>query len=744
MKLSEGALTVLKKRYLQKDDKGNVIETPEQMIRRVAVAVAKAESTEELREYWAKKFYNIMDQLLFLPNSPTLMNAGRKLGQLSACFVLPIEDSIEGIFTAVKNMAMVQKSGGGTGFSFSRLRPKGSRVSTTSGLASGPVSFMRVFNAATEEIKQGGTRRGANMAILRVDHPDIMEFIRCKDKEGEFANFNISVGVTDAFMEAVKEDRNVVLWWHNGIEMNCTKSVKAREIFDTIVEQAWKNGEPGVVFLDTINRSHPLNLGDIESTNPCGEQPLLPYESCNLGSINLAKMVKEPKQVDWELLKDTVATAVRFLDDVIDVNVYPIQEIEDMSKGNRKIGLGVMGWADMLCQLRIPYDSERAITLAKKVMSTIQRTAYDVSKNLAEEKGCFPNIECSWYTEKIRNATRTTIAPTGTLSMIADCSSGIEPLFGLVYEKAALDNQKFLNVNEYFLKELTSIFLTSTIEEIKREIIRTGSCQEIMEIPEDIRAVYKTASEISPAWHIEMQAAFQQFTDNAVSKTINLPYHATKEDVARAIMTAYEKGCKGLTLYRVGSRQQEVLTVGKSQEASANEARKYSGRSTCAKPIKRPDTLNGTTTMVRTGCGKMYVTVNSIDGKPVETFIMSGSEGGCTAFAEGTSRLISLALRANVDLNDIVKQLASVRCPHFMHVKGKDNTLEGKSCPEVISRVLKQYVKNEGRMEGPKGCNVKVAIINNPEQPRCPECGAALSMAEGCMLCKSCGYSKCS
>ncbi|MCX7771545.1 MAG: adenosylcobalamin-dependent ribonucleoside-diphosphate reductase, partial [Clostridia bacterium] len=518
MPLSSNAIKVLEKRYLARDKEGKVVETPEDMFRRVAKTVAAADaqyaSTGELQNI-EQSFYDMMVNLEFLPNSPTLMNAGRPLGQLSACFVLPIEDSMEGIFDSVKNAALIHKSGGGTGFSFNRLRPKGSCVNSTGGVASGPVSFMKVFNAATEAVKQGGTRRGANMGILRVDHPDILEFIACKQDNADITNFNISVALTENFMEAVEEGKNYDLYDPKTHEVK--GSLNAREVFETMVRMAWKNGEPGIVFIDRINRDNVTPaLGEIESTNPCGEQPLLPYEACNLGSINLSVMVKDGEngpEVDFDKLKETVRKAVHFLDNVIDVNNYPLPEIDQMTRGTRKIGLGVMGWADLLLILGIPYNSREAEALAEEVMSFIDREAKQKSEEIALVKGVFPYYDKSIYAAKgikIRNATTTTIAPTGTLSIIAGVSSGIEPLFAISYIKYVMDGTELVEVNPYFKEVAERQNFYS--DELMRIIANKGSLHDVPEVPQDIREVYVTSHDISPEWHVRMQAAFQHYT----------------------------------------------------------------------------------------------------------------------------------------------------------------------------------------------------------------------------------------
>ncbi len=565
--LTSNALTVLARRYLKKDDQGRVIETPEDMFHRVAGNVAQADlmydghadvpKTEE-------EFFRILSTLEFLPNSPTLMNAGRALQQLAACFVLPVEDSLESIFESVKNTALIHQSGGGTGFSFSRLRPRNALVHTTGGEASGPVSFMRVFNVATEVIKQGGTRRGANMGILRVDHPDILEFISAKAGDKEFGNFNLSVAVTGEFMRAVETDGDLPLI--NPSNRKVVKRVKAREIFDKIVEMAWKTGDPGVIFIDRINRDNPTpQLGEMESTNPCGEQPLLPYEPCNLGSINLSRMFKETGgryEIDWEKLEGAVRTGVHFLDNVIDMGRYPLDQTDRMAKGNRKIGLGVMGFADMLVRLGISYNSEEALETGEGVMKFVKEKSWEMSEELARERGVFPNYPGSIYDKRggprLRNATVTTVAPTGTLSIIAGCSSGIEPFFALSFERHILGDVKLPEINEDFLETAKRRGFYS--DQLLMRVTAGESIQKMSEVPEDVKRVFVTAFDIAPEWHVRMQAAFQRNTDNAVSKTINFPPQASKEDVRKAFLLAYREGVKGITIFRSGSKSEQVLT----------------------------------------------------------------------------------------------------------------------------------------------------------------------------------------
>jgi ribonucleoside-diphosphate reductase alpha chain len=730
--LSDNARRVLRRRYLKKDSRGKITETPEKMFQRVARHIARAEKkhggddqrVKELQEI----FYKIMTEFKFLPNSPTLMNAGRRLGQLAACFVLPVEDSMEGIFGALRNAALIHKSGGGTGFAFSRLRPKNSTVGTTGGVASGPVSFMKIFNTATEQVKQGGTRRGANMAILKVDHPDIMEFIHSKRKNRDLNNFNISVGVTDAFIKAAVDQADYDLI--DPRDQNLVGKLNASEVYQTLVEQAWQNGDPGIIFLDRINRDNPTpDLGQIESTNPCGEQPLLPLEACNLGSINLAKFVTENgdgPMIDYEGLKDIVTLSVRFLDNTIDVSKYPLPEITAMVRGNRKIGLGVMGFADMLYRLRIPYNSEEALETAETLMGFIQEAAHQASRDLAEERGVFENFDQSIFKDKgikQRNATTTTIAPTGTLSILAGCSSGIEPLFALSFVRNVMDNDKLLEVNPYFEKvALERGFYSPELMDI---IAKSGSIRDLTEIPEDVRNVFVTAHDVSPEWHIRMQAAFQKYTDNAVSKTVNLPHDATVNDVRKVYDLAFDLGCKGVTIYRDGSKENQVLSFSKKDEQT-------DGFMTAVK--ERPETLDGYTTKIKTGYGALYVTVTEYDGQPFEVFATIGKSGrSTTAKTEAIGRLVSLALRSGVKVNKIIDQLKGIggEYPIF-----QDGGLV-LSIPDAIARVLeKAYVtgKNAGMHH-----KTEYSLMGE----KCPECGQTVSFEEGCMICHFCGFNKC-
>jgi ribonucleoside-diphosphate reductase alpha chain len=733
LSLSPNALKVLEKRYLKKDEEGKVVETPADLFMRVAKSIAAADlhygkSQEEVGQV-AHDFYQMLTSLTFLPNSPTLMNAGRRLGQLSACFVLPVDDSMESIFDAVKYTAIIHKSGGGTGFSFSRLRPNGDIVGSTKGISSGPVSFMTVFDTATEAVKQGGTRRGANMGMLRVDHPDILSFITCKDDTTKFNNFNISVALTEEFMQAVEEDKSYDLV--NPRTKKVVNSLKAKEVFHLIVEHAWKNGEPGIVFIDRVNASNPTpKAGRIESTNPCGEQPLLPYESCNLGSINLAKMVKpESKEIDWDRLRDTTWKAVHFLDNVIDVNKYPLQKIEEMTRANRKIGLGVMGWADMLIQLGTPYNSDGAVHLAEELMEFIQKEGTHTSAALAEQRGVFPNYEGSVYDGNIRlrNATVTTIAPTGTLSIIAGCSSGIEPIFAVSFVRTVMEGTKLIEINPYFEKVAKERGFWT--RELMERIADRGSVQDFDQIPDDVKAIYMTAHDISPSEHIAMQAAFQKYVNNAVSKTVNFPHKATPKDVEDVYLLAYKLNCKGVTVYRDGSREQQVLTRGKKGEKQqAEEARQK------IVPRNRPDVIKGTTRLMKTGCGNIYVTINEDEeGHLFELFTSMGKAGGCAASqSEAIGRLVSLAFRSNIEPDEVINQLKGIMCHSpTWHEGGRI-----LSCSDGIANALERY-----RTKGSKGNGDghKVVMLMGA----CPECGGAIEHEGGCAVCHNCGFTRC-
>ncbi|MCK5543772.1 MAG: vitamin B12-dependent ribonucleotide reductase [Desulfobulbaceae bacterium] len=729
--LSPNAQTVLERRYLKKDVKGRLKERADQMFRRVAKHIAKAESkfedSSKVKEI-EENFYKMMTEFKFLPNSPTLMNAGRRLGQLAACFVLPINDSLDEIFNSVKNAAIIHKSGGGTGFDFSKLRPKNSRVGTTGGVASGPISFMKIFNTATEQVKQGGTRRGANMAILRVDHPDIMEFIRCKTKNDELNNFNISVSVTDQFMKAVKNDTDYDLI--DPRDNRKSGSLNARKVYEALVNRAWENGDPGIIFLDRINKDNPTpELGSLDSTNPCGEQPLLPMEACNLGSINLAKMVtkkSDKAEINYKSLKETIWGAVRFLDDTIDRSKYPLPAIDHMVKGNRKIGLGVMGFADMLYQLEIPYNSEKALNIAEKVMHFIQIESHDASTYLADSRGTFPNFDKSVFKDRddcnYRNATTTTIAPTGTLSIIADCSSGIEPLFALSFVRRVMDNDELLEVNPHFEKVARERGFYS--RKLMDTIARQGSIHSLPEVPEDVKKIFVTAHDVSPEWHIRMQAAFQKQTDNAVSKTVNLPKEASEEDVRSVYDLSYELKCKGVTIYRDGSKENQVLSFSEAEKKS---------KGLFTESMERPDILKGFTAKMKTGMGNLYVTVTEYEGRPFEVFATIGKSGkSTTAKTEAIGRLVSLSLRSGIRVEKIVEQLKGICGEHPIFHEGGMVL----SIPDAISRILeKQYMTNKSDQKGAEQHSLMGEV--------CPDCGQTVSFEEGCMTCHFCGFSKC-
>jgi ribonucleoside-diphosphate reductase alpha chain len=745
-KLSPSAIKVLERRYLKRTPDGKPLETPADMFARVAENIAQADKLyhpEEPIDATIAEFFAVMARLEFLPNTPTLMNAGRELQQLSACFVLPVEDSMESIFGAIRDAALVHQSGGGTGFSFSRLRPKNDLVRSTMGVASGPVSFMRVFDMATETIKQGGTRRGANMGILRVDHPDIVEFIRAKEDEHILNNFNISVGVTEEFMGAVLTGSDYAL--RNPRDHREVGRLNAKEIFDLIVKLAWKNGEPGIVFLDRLNRDNPTpGLGEIESTNPCGEQPLLPYESCNLGSINLAIMVKDGR-VDWERLGRVTRTAVHFLDNVIDMNRYPLEQIATMTRSNRKIGLGVMGWSDMLVELGIAYDSDEAIRLAHEIMGFIEEEAVKASEELAKDRGVFPNWERSIWKDRgrrVRNATLTTIAPTGTISIIAGVSSGVEPIFALAFIRNVMDNTELPEAHPVLERVLKERGLYS--EGLMKGIAAVGGLHD-MDVPEDLKRVFVTAHDVAPEWHIRMQAAFQDHTDNAVSKTVNFPNQARPEDVERVYLLAYELGVKGVTIYRDGSRQEQVLNIGEVKRKSGENDQpvqlELGPKGTAMMPVRpsRSPVLRGETREKVTGCGSLYVTVNEDDYGPREVFANMGKAGGCaSASTEAIGRLISLAFRYGVPPDKIVKQLRGIRC-HVPLGFGPNQIL---SCPDAIGKALadKYYLSNGDHGKAVGQLEMPIAYA----QGACPDCGGAIEHEGGCMVCRACGYSKCS
>ena len=763
LKLTPNAIKVLERRYLRKDQEGKLIETPEQLFTRVASAIAIADkqygSSDENIKALGDAFFKMMVNLEFLPNSPCLMNAGKELGQLSACFTLPIEDSMESIFETLKITSLIHKSGGGTGFNFSRLRPKNAVVKTTGGVASGPISFMRVYDAATEAVKQGGTRRGANMGILRVDHPDIMEFITCKENNNHITNFNISVAITDEFMRRLANGEDYDL-----IDPHTHKPVQkinSKEVFNLIVKQAHKNGEPGIIFIDRINQYNPTpKLGLIESTNPCGEQPLLPYESCDLGSINLDQLCRKTGsrcEIDWERLKEVTGLAVHFLDNLIDVNKFPLPEIEKATKATRKIGLGVMGWASLLIRLSIPYNSEEAVALAEKVMSFILDEANKKSLELGKAKGVFPAFKGSIYdrkdgTTRMRNATLTTIAPTGTISIIAGpCSSGIEPLFALSYHRSVMDNDKLVEVEPLFEQVARERGFYSS--QLMEKLALGTSIKEIKEIPEDVRRIFVTSHDIAPEWHVRMQSAFQKYVHNATSKTINFPHEATIEEVRKAYLLAFDSNCKGITIYRDRSREEQVLNVGKPKEKQEVKGM-YEVKKEIA-PRPRPEVIIGTTTKVSTGCGNLYVTINiDEDGKPFELFTQMGKAGGCAASQlEATGRLVSLAFRANIEVKSIIEQLRNIRCPSPSWEKGQRIF----SCADAIARVVERRLINVQTAALATAESMTIPMKHSHDDQlqsadldeqvnivgMCPDCGGALRHEEGCVKCHGCGYSKC-
>ena len=816
--LSDNARIILARRYLKKDETGQPVEEPEHMFWRVARVIAaedaKYGASEGAVEALAREFYRLMTTGLFEPNSPTLMNAGRPLGQLSACFVLPVEDALsndrDGIYDTLRAMALVHQSGGGTGFSFSRLRPKGDVVRSTMGVASGPVSFMRLYDASTDVVKQGGTRRGANMGILRVDHPDIREFITCKNDVTQITNFNISVAVTDAFMEALKRGEKYPL--RNPRTGEVVGYEDAREIFDLIVEGAWATGEPGVFFIDRANAYNPVpKLGSYEATNPCGEQPLLPYDVCNLGSINVGAFAKldvpadrpVDERIDWDGLRQVIHLATHFLDNVIDANNYPLPQIHELAHKIRRIGLGIMGWADLLVRVGIPYNSEEAIALARRLMRFVDEEAKRASEKLAEQRGVFPAWEESiWGPDetcardpqgnrirpmrRLRNCNVTTVAPTGTISIIADCSGGIEPLFAVAFMR----NQAGVlmpDVNKDFVRIARQQGWYS--EALMKRIAEEGHIH-FDEVPAEVQRVFVTAHDVSPEWHIRMQAAFQEYVDSAISKTCNFPHEATKEDVRKIYLMAYELGCKGVTVYRDGSRPMQVLSTGKTAKEVASravsdlEAQLADARETNHRlqqqieELKRqleeaearlqkrrtkrtrPAVLRGTTRRLPSPLGDLYVTINEDDhGRPFEVFITLGKAGGAAmADVEAIGRLISLALRSGIPISEIYSQLRGISCDRAVGV-GPNKVL---SVPDAIAQAIAQHEREKAGIQQELPIAQAVARPVAPQiQPQihfdfggydpgetflgtCPECASELRFMEGCVKCEVCGYSECS
>ncbi len=808
--LSENAKTVLESRYLKKGDDGQPIETPEEMFWRVASSTAEAERLyvpasegDAAVQRVAEEFYEMMCELDFIPNSPALMNAGRELGQYFACFVIPVEDAViskddSGIFDSVRSAAHIHKSGGGTGFSFSRLRPEGSRVSTSHGVSSGPVSFMKVFNEATNAINQGGFRRGANMAVMRVDHPDILDFINLKSDLTEMTNFNLSVTITDDFIEAAhRNEVHMVVDPSSGKTHPLRSKIRddlgnisgwddhewtATEVLDLITQRAWETGEPGIVFIDRVNTDNPTpQLGEMESTNPCGEQPLLPFEACNLGSVNLSRFVLEDaikdsslrpeEKINWERLGKVTRKVARFLDNVIDVNKYPKTQIEKVVKGNRKIGLGIMGWADLLYYLGIPYDSEDAIRLAGKVMKFVKDEGWKMSMDLADERGAFPNFEGSlfetaelshkYFTEeyrerartsgarpKIRNSTVTTIAPTGTISIIAGTSGGIEPVYSLVFYRKVLNGKTLAELHPYFssIAEVNGFYSEEMIEQIAVE----GKLRNIKEVPEKWKKLFVTSMDIAPEWHVRMQAAFQQYTDNAVSKTVNFSQDASREDIRRVYDLAAELGLKGVTVYRDGSRKNQAMSLkGSNEKHEESDAEPQDAPAAApaaaepdamGRPKRRPlpDMLRGVRYRMPTNLGYAYVTITEDEQGPRECFTSIGKAGSdITAGAEAICRLISTALGYGVPIESIARQLLNITSTP---VPTKDGWV--KSLPDAIGQALLKYIQENN---GEEHTTHHVRRIGKPTGALCPDCGAPLIFEEGCNggKCNTCGFSRC-
>jgi len=744
----------LRRRYLLKDSTGKCIEAEDQIYARVAEHIAqvgrKHGPTRNQVRRWQRRFYRLMKSGLFLPNSPTLMNAGRANGMLSACFVVPVGDSIEDIFEAVRTTALIQRAGGGTGFSFGRLRPTGDRVASSGGTTSGPISFMTVFATVTGAIQQGALRRGANMGMLPIHHPDIIRFITAKQDQKALTNFNLSVAVTNEFMKRLQSEptsphivinpRTKKRYFiphsidHDSYTLDdlipedaATEDCHTvQEIWDRIVRNAWTSGEPGICFIDKINRHNPTpHLGDIEATNPCGEQPLCPHEACNLGSINISKFVNaERTDIHWDKLAGVVADAVRFLDNVIDANHYPVPQIEQVTKGSRKVGLGVMGFADSLVLLRIRYDSQEAVDFAAKLASFIQEHAHRASEKLAGERGSFGSWRGSvWdtkYHRPMRNAAVTTIAPTGTISLIAGCSSGIEPIFSVASKRRALEGQEFVQLHPLIDRlGIAQGWLTDEVRDLLVSGIPPG---EISLIPRGLADVLVTAHEVSPQWHVRIQAAFQKYTDNAVSKTVNLKSDATVEDVDKVYRLAFDQGCKGITVYRDGCRENQVITAA-HQTANNSEH--------TASPRPRPKRTKGTTLKTKTGCGSLYVTINQDEQGLFEIFTNLGKAGGCPSQSEATARVLSVALRSGVPPEVLIEQLKGIRCLSTITRRKENREIDSLSCPDSIARAI----------EAAMGHEYEPVVVQSANA--CPDCKYPLRREAGCNICDNCGYSKC-
>lgn len=718
IQLTNNAMTVLEKRYLIRDEKGEIIETPKELFMRVADKVASVEKPET-REGWTISFYNIMSDLYFLPNTPVLINFGRpNVKQMgSACFVLPVGDSMEEIFDAVKWAALVHKSAGGTGFSFTRLRERGAQVGGRLGISSGPIEFMKVFNSATEAVKQGATRRGANMGILSVDHPDIEEFIHLKDDLTQMNNFNISVAVTDAFIEAYKNNTD-----YDILDPRTEKPYilngqvvrkNARKIMKQIAESAYQTGEPGVVYIDRVNQTNPVPSERIWSSNPCAEQFLPDFDSCTLGSIDVGKFVSEGGEVDWKLLGHVIFISTRFLDNVLDVNEYPLPQVKEQTLNNRRIGLGIMGFADFLIKRGIPYDSKEGLDAAEELMKFVQDMSMAYSEELAKEKGVFPNYKKSVYfangKKKMRNATVTTVAPTGTISIIAGCSGGLEPLFAVAFSRLQLNNTNMVEVNPVFEKIAKERGFYS--KELMEKIMHEGSIQKISEIPDDVKAVFRVASDISPEYHCKMLAAFQKYTCNSCSKTINFSNNATVKNIEEVYIKAFDMGCKSVSVYRDGCRPNQVLSVGKTtSKKETNE---------------RPTVVSGLTYQINTNLGKFYVTINKNNDIPIEVFFaISDVSPDLSGILSALARSISLHFKHGNPVKDLVKSFKKVKTGTTIHYNGK----VFKSIPYLVAVLLEENFLSE-----------KVEPVTSV----CDSCGSKLVYQEGCEKCLSCNYSKC-
>jgi ribonucleoside-diphosphate reductase alpha chain len=745
---------ILRRRYLHKNDKGEVIETPEQMFRHVANVIAAVETkygaTDAQVRSLADEFYYLMVNSIFLPNSPTLMNAGRKNGLLSACITIPVEDSIDGIFEAVKLTALIQQAGGGTGFSFDKLRPTGDHVASSGGKTSGPVSFMKVFSEGTSAIQQGAFRRGANMGMMSISHPDILKFIFAKEGQTSLTNFNLSVKVPNTFMKQLKDSPDaphIVINPRTKKRYVIPHSIKVnsytihdlipeaqanddfytvKEIWDMIIRNTHATGEPGICFIDRVNKDNPTpHLGQIEATNPCGEQPLLPFEACNLGSINVSKFVnKHRADLDWDRLRNTIKLAIRFLDNVIDANHYPIPEIEKITLGNRKIGLGIMGFADTLVSLGIRYDSDKAVRFAQKLASFVQQHAHQTSEEFAKERGCFPNWKGSiWDTKHhrpMRNAAVITIAPNGTTGLIAGCNGGIEPIFSIVSQRRGLDGKEFIQLHPIVEKLGREQGLLS--EKARDQLTKGVPPKEIPEIPNKLADVLITAHKIGLDWHVKIQAAFQEHTDNAVSKTVNLPANATIKDVDRVYRLAFKLGCKGETVYRDRSRKNQVIIA--AQETNPPFAQGLS-------PRRRPRKTSGYTIKSRTGCGTLFINVNKDDNGLCEIFANLGKAGGCPSQSEATCRVVSAALRCGVAPEVLIEQLKNIRCLSTITRRKKETDICVLSCPDAIARAIEEALG--------ENCKAERAFLVN----KCPECNHPLRRESGCNVCDNCFYIKC-